>query len=409
MANLEDSFLADLEDLSDNDNQNLDAMEDDDVSGDLAGDIEAMINYDDLECVSKLQKTQRFIDIMKKIENALDKGSDTEYQLIAECIEWLVLIEKEIVIIHNFIRDNYRLKFPELESILCRPIDYARVVKKIGNEVDLSLVDLEGLLPSATVMAISVIASTTSGKPLFEHVLEKTIEGCDRVLTLDESKKKVFDFVESRMGYIAPNLSSVVGSAVAAKMMVKAGGFSSLAYMPACDVQLLGATSQFRVGYIEQTEVIQTTPPALKKRACRLLAAKASLAATLDSIRCDPSGSIGRICCEEIRNKIKKWQERSPAKHPEPLPVPNSEPKKNRGGRGLRKMERHAITDMRKLMNRKQFGIIPEESSLGDGLGVGYGMLFGEAGNIGKLSVSVGRSKFAAKVTKMFKRKLRIE
>ncbi|XP_071693507.1 U4/U6 small nuclear ribonucleoprotein Prp31 homolog [Rutidosis leptorrhynchoides] len=234
MANLENSFLADLEDLSDNDKENLDPMEDDDddVSGDLASDIEAMINYDDLDSVSKLQKTQRYTDIMKKIENALNKGSDdTEYQLIAECNELSVLIENEIIIIHNFIRDKYRPKFPELESIVRHPIDYARVVKKIGNEVDLTLVDLQGLLPSATIMVISVIASTTIGKPLPEHVLEKTIEGCDRALTLDESKKKVSNFFESRMGCIAPNLSAIVGSAVVAKLMVTAGGLSS-SYMP---------------------------------------------------------------------------------------------------------------------------------------------------------------------------------
>ncbi|MGR6722260.1 hypothetical protein, partial [Aeromonas veronii] len=42
----------------------------------------------------------------------------------------------------NYIRDKYRLKFPELESLVHHPIDYARVVKKIGNETDLTLVDL---------------------------------------------------------------------------------------------------------------------------------------------------------------------------------------------------------------------------------------------------------------------------
>ncbi|KAF5199467.1 U4/U6 small nuclear ribonucleoprotein Prp31-like protein, partial [Thalictrum thalictroides] len=42
----------------------------------------------------------------------------------------------------------------------------------------------------------------------------------------------------------------------------------------------------------------------------------------------------------------------------------------------------YAVTDMRKLANRMQFGV-PEESSLGDGLGEGYGML-GQAGS-GKL------------------------
>ncbi|GAB2301458.1 U4/U6-U5 snRNP complex subunit prp31 [Dionaea muscipula] len=52
--------------------------------------------------------------------------------------------------------------------------------------------------------------------------------------------------------------------------------------------------------------------------------------------------------------------------------------------------------------NRMQFGV-PEESSLGDGLGEGYGML-GQAGS-GKLRISAGRSKLAAKVAKKFKEK----
>jgi len=282
MANLADSFLADLDELSDNEGypeeDNAEAAGRDDDEDDDMPDLESL-NYDDLDSVSKLQKTQRYNDIMQKVENALQKGTDfsnqgsileedPEYQLIVDCNALSVDIENEIIIIHNFIRDKYRLKFPELESLVHHPIDYARVVKKIGNEMDLTLVDLEGLLPSAIIMVVSVTASTTSGKPLSEDNLEKTTEACDRALTLDASKKKVLDFVESRMGYIAPNLSAIVGSAVASKLMGTAGGLGALAKMPACNVQLLGAkrknlagfstaTSQFRVGYLEQTEVCQ--------------------------------------------------------------------------------------------------------------------------------------------------------
>ena len=122
---------------------------------------------------------------LQKVEDALQNGSDIsnhgmvleddpEYQLIVDCNALSVDIENEIVIIHNFIRDKYQLKFPELESVVHHPIDYAHVVKKIGNEMDLTLVDLEGLLPSAIIMVVSVTASTTSGKPLPEEILSKT-------------------------------------------------------------------------------------------------------------------------------------------------------------------------------------------------------------------------------------------
>ncbi|KAG6512534.1 hypothetical protein ZIOFF_030655 [Zingiber officinale] len=208
-----------------------------------------------------------------------------------------------------------KLDAAKLESLVHHPIDYARVVKKIGNEVDLTLVDLEGLLPSAIIMVISVTASTTSGKPLSKENLNKTIDACDRALALDLAKKKVLDFVESRTGYIAPNLSAIIGSAVAAKLMGIASGLSALAKMPACNVQLLGAkkktlagfstaTSQFRVGYLEQAEIFQSAPPSLRTRACRLLASKSTLAVRVDSTRGDPTGKTGRNLRDEILKKI---------------------------------------------------------------------------------------------------------
>lgn len=299
--------------------------------------------------------------LVQKVEEAIGKGSDEsktglvseddpEYQLIVDCNSLSVDIDNEIVIIHNFIRDKYRLKFPELESLVLHPIDYSRVVKKIGNEMDLTLVDLEGLLPSATIMVVSVTASTTSGKPLSNENLEKTLDACDRALALDEAKKKVQEFVESRMGYIAPNLSAIVGSEVAAKLMGVAGGLSSLAKMPACNVQILGAkrknlagfstaTAQPHTGFVFHTEIVQSTPPALRTRACRLVAGKSTLGARVDSTRGDPTGKTGRDLREEIRKKIEKWQEPPPPKLPKPLPVPDSDPKKKRGGRRLRKMK----------------------------------------------------------------------
>ncbi|KAF3331489.1 pre-mRNA processing ribonucleoprotein binding region-containing protein isoform X2 [Carex rostrata] len=424
MASLTDSFLADLEELSDNEGypeeENAELA---DVENDGDTDMQDLesLNYDDLDSVSKLQRSQRYKDIMQKVEEALEKGErtegtflvedDPEYQLIVNCNSLSVDIENEIVIIHNFIRDKYRLKFPELESLVHHPIDYARVVKKIGNETDLTLVDLEGLLPSAVIMVVSVTASTTTGKPLPEETLAKTIEACDRALTLDSAKKKVLEFVESRMGYIAPNLSAIVGSAVASRLVGSAGGLTALAKMPACNVQLLGfkrknlagmsKVSALHVGFLEQTEMFQSTPEPLRARVVRVLAAKSTLAARIDSIRGDPTGKAGRDFREGIRKKVEKWQEPPPAKLPKPLPVPDSEPKKKRGGRRLRKLkERYAITEMMKQKNRMPFGK-QEETSLGDGLGEGFGML-GQAGS-GKLRISAAQSKLKPKATKKFK------
>eukprot|EP00955_Chlamydomonas_euryale_P028791 303966-Chlamydomonas_euryale.AAC.1 len=73
--------------------------------------------------------------------------------------------------------------------------------------------------------------------PHFAQVLS----GCEMAMQLDEAKRLVLSFVESRMSNIAPNLSLVVGSEVAAKLMGVAGGLVALSKMPACNVQVWGA------------------------------------------------------------------------------------------------------------------------------------------------------------------------
>ncbi|CAN8254893.1 unnamed protein product [Cochlearia groenlandica] len=398
MISLGDSFLLELEELSSyNDSPNHEQ--------DLV--LEITNDHDDLDTrVSTLHKTQRYIDTMQRVvvveeeeeEESLDDKE--EYKLILDCNKLLVDIDDEIVVLHGFIRDKYRLRFPDLESLVTQATDYARVAKRIGKETDLALVDLHDLLlKPSTVLAVKLIADSATAKeePLFqEEVLhKKTMEACDLVIDLDSARNKIFGFLETKMRLIAPNLSEIVGCDVAAKLMGTAGGLSELVKMPACHIQLLGnkrksldgfsiasSSQSLRVGYLEETEIFQSTSSdgRLWLQAIKLLAGKSALAARIDAIKGDPSGSYGKAFAEEIRNKLLLSQGGALtciARQVKPLPVPSLESsKKRRGGRRLRKRkERYAVTDMRKMANRVAFGVAPEESSLGDGLGQGYGML----------------------------------
>ena len=105
----------------------------------------------------------------------------------------------------------------------------------------------------------------------------------------------------------APNLSAVLGSEVAARLMGVAGGLIPLSKMPACNVQVLGAkrktmagfssaaavrSGDLHAGFIFQCDVIQkNTPPALRSRAARLIGGKCTLMARVDAFGEDPSVS----------------------------------------------------------------------------------------------------------------------
>ena len=79
------------------------------------------------------------------------------------------------------------------------------------DEIELTEVDLTGILPSATIMVVTVTASTTIGTPLPEAALAAVTDSCEQVLTLADNKQKMLAFVESRMSTVAPNISALVG------------------------------------------------------------------------------------------------------------------------------------------------------------------------------------------------------
>ncbi|KAL5669111.1 hypothetical protein ACJX0J_021332, partial [Zea mays] len=273
--------------------------------------------------------------------------------LVVDCNASSVDIDNEITIIHNFIRDKFKLKDPLLESCVHYPIDYARVVWKIGNDMDLTL-DLK-------------------------HPTE--------LLTLMPTKKMILEFLKGRMGYVARNLAAIVGSAVASKPS-RAAVLVVWEHWPKCPLTNLSgfstASVQSRIGYLEQTEVLfESTPPSLRFQSSRLIAAKSTLATRIDY---DPTRTVVQNLLEEISKKIENWQQLPPARLPKPIPIPDFMPKKKRG------------TNTMKLVNRMKFSM-PEESTLGDGLGKGYGLL-GQAGS-GKLRVSAGQSKLSTKIAKI--------
>lgn len=54
---------------------------------------------------------------------------------------------------------------------------------------------------------------------------------------------QIFMYVSSRMNVLAPNLSAIVGTTTAAKLLGVAGGLGPLAKMPSCNVHVSHATT----------------------------------------------------------------------------------------------------------------------------------------------------------------------
>lgn len=186
------------------------------------------------------------------------------------------------------------------------PFEYAKAVKMIGNEIDITKIDLKSFLPSATIMVITVTSTTSDGRPLSDDELETLNEACDIIFKMDEKKSVLLSYVQSRMTFIAPNMTKLLGSATAAKIMGIAGGLTSLAKIPACNVLVLGAqkkaamglsrvTTGEHAGYIYDCDLVYESPSHIRRKAARLLSAKCALACRCDISREYPDGRMGTL------------------------------------------------------------------------------------------------------------------
>ncbi len=159
-------------------------------------------------------------------------------------------------------------------------------MKAIGNEMDLAHVDLKSFLPTATVMVITVTATTSKGKPIpIPDDLTRIMEACDVVIELTASRARILEYVESRMTFIAPNLSAIIGANVSAKLMALAGGLTALSKIPACDLLVMGAQKKANTGMssvsqerhqgvIYGCDMIASIAPEYRRQAARMTSAK---------------------------------------------------------------------------------------------------------------------------------------
>lgn len=346
--------------------------------------VDKALEIDDIHKVAKLRASHRLRSIMQRIDefstekhSSLGKESGAledhpEYELIVEATNITLELGEEISVVHKFIRDHYAKRFPELESIVANPVDYANAVKRIGNQMDITLIDLSDILPAAIFMIVSVTASTTEGTPIADEEMNRVIEACDELLALEQDRSKILSYVEGRMDIVAPNLSAVTGSSIAARLMGIAGGLTALSKLPATVVQLLGnkkktstglSAGGIHAGLVNECDLVQNAPSSLRMKVRRLVAAKSTLCARVDAFHESARGEVGRRFREEIQRKIEKWQEPPPPLPPKPLPAPDDAPRKKRGGKRARKMkEKFAVTELRKQANRMAFGVEAEET-----------------------------------------------
>lgn len=434
MSSLADSFLDDLDELNESsdeeDDQNhhngndenelsdfgSDEEEDnedkDNAEGESGGDkmniddvLVKMIEAKATNTIGLLRHSNRYKRIFNEVLGALalDKSvdevhialgidilgpleEDPEYKLILSCNKLVQDIDDDISATHRYVGDIYSKKFPELVSLIQNKIDYIKTVSRIGNEMDMTVIEFNDLLPSALVMIVSVTGSTTSGKPLSNDEITECCRACDEIMSLDNDKSVILKFIESRMNRIAPNTCALIGARIAAHVVGLAGGIVALSKIPSCNIQVIGQEKRHLAGFsnvaalphtgvLYYCDLIQSCPPFLRKKVLKVVSSKVALLARVDSYKTHTDGSEGLKFRKEVEGKVEKFQEPQKARTKKALPIPIEKKKSRRGGKRVRRMkERFKMTDIRSQQNRITFST--DVGEYGDSaMGVDVGMV----------------------------------
>ena len=331
-------------------------------------------------------KSERLRNLMHSIESNTVRDST-----ILEATNLSFELEYEILALHRKILDIYSVKFPELEKLVQDPLLLTKTIRAIGNELDIQKVNLD-FLPNATVMGI-ILASTNFKTKLPDEELQRAMDGCDLILDMERTKSVLIQYVASKMNLLAPNLTFLLGSKVAAKLVSLAGSLTGLCSIPACNILVMGAQKKASLGYssvtmgkhqgvIYECDLIKDVPVNIQRKAARLLSAKASLACRCDLSNDYKDGQMGREFRQDVLKKIDLLVAPPPAKQIKALPLPIEYKKKRGGARARREKERNGASDLQKAQNRMAFGEQEEEIIDATGETVGLGLINGGSGKL---------------------------
>jgi len=243
--------------------------------------------------------------------------------MIIQSIALLDQLDKDINTFSMRIREWYSYHFPELIKVVPENALFAKCVKIIKNRKDLTAEKLEELeavvMDSAKAQAIIDASKSSMGMDISPVDLINIDMFAARVIGLTDYRKELSVYLQSKMKIVAPNLGTLIGDTVAARLISHAGSLTNLAKCPASTVQILGAEKALfralktrgntpKYGLIFHSSFIGRAGAKNKGRISRYLANKCSIASRIDCFSENATTIFGGKMKEQVEDRLKFYE-----------------------------------------------------------------------------------------------------
>jgi len=212
---------------------------------------------------------------------------------IIQGINMLDETDKIINALSSRLREWYGLHFPELDNLIDSIIGYSKIVLA-GKRNDITeSVYTDAGFPETKVEMLSLLQKKSKGGQISDENLAIVQVIAKQILELFELRNTLEKHVETQMEAIAPNLAGILGTAVGARILARAGSLKRLSCMPASTIQILGAEKALfrslktgaqppKHGLLFQHTLVHAAPRWQRGKIARAIAAKAAIASRVD-------------------------------------------------------------------------------------------------------------------------------
>ncbi|CAL5084538.1 unnamed protein product [Urochloa decumbens] len=239
--------------------------------------------------------------------------------MVIQAIFLLDTLDKDINSFSMRVREWYSWHFPELVKIVNDNYLYAKIAKFVVNKSDLAEKDIPALanLTGDDDKAKEIVeaAKASMGQDLSPVDLINVQQFAQKVMNLSEYRKNLYEYLVTKMNDIAPNLTSLIGEVVGARLISHAGSLSNLAKCPASTLQILGAEKALfralktrgntpKYGLIFHSSFIGRASARNKGRMARYLANKCSIASRIDCYSESNTSIFGQKLREQVEERL---------------------------------------------------------------------------------------------------------
>jgi len=149
--------------------------------------------------------------------------------MIIQAISLLDDLDKEVNNYMMRLREWYGWHFPELSKVITDNQIYTKTVKAIGMRHKAASIDLSGILTEEIEKEVKEAAEISMGTEINEEDEAYILSLCQQIIELSEYRESLNEYLKNRMTAIAPNLTTMLGELVGARMIAHAGSLINLA------------------------------------------------------------------------------------------------------------------------------------------------------------------------------------